>query len=521
MSSLSIPAPKPHFPAEIDKHLAEYTIKIASEEQKKAHFEACWEMPNWPGQLNRENRTNGRWMVKQFAKFFESHYKGDWSKDRGPLHWALVRRDDPEGEPYSFIVTLRRRCFIKQQQHDIKRGWYYAITEVITPLRHRRKGYATHLCRLLHYVLASPRPELDCPSLSGVTITTSSKQLGPFTQSDPSSIALPPFPAKWGAPPAAIPNELAGHIPQANGSLLWSDIDIAFYGRCTVGLDQPGWCSAPEENYKLVWALRPVNLESDNQTASDFDRNINATWEPIHSDTLPGVRRLLSRAVQSKLRKCQPGSGGVYTADPASPGALNYIDDKGRSVPPPDWLDESKVIPYGFRLRRSVKHDVAQALSDDCHSQSVKEAERNHKGEDEVGEVDVDGDYDGNDDAIVMVALRNYQVGPRLLITYIHNLHPEDLSSLLVTLDRLVTEHNAPCSEAECWSLNPDVRDDAQLIQRWKELEERDAKVEIRQGLRSHVLGYCWYGDEGVASWNEEGKETRIKMADTQLWNWV
>ena len=50
----------------------------------------------------------------------------------------------------------------------------YGIGAVFCPPQHRKNGYARHMMRLLHYVLASPR-------------------------------SLPSLPSEWGAPPVPSP----------------------------------------------------------------------------------------------------------------------------------------------------------------------------------------------------------------------------------------------------------------------------------------------------------------------------
>jgi hypothetical protein len=71
----------------------------------------------------------------------------------------------------------------------------YSVALVFTPERNRRNGYAQHMMRLLHYVLADPKN-------------------------------LPPFPAEWGEPPQ-IPKGCGNAI----ASILHSNVGT-FYGAC-------------------------------------------------------------------------------------------------------------------------------------------------------------------------------------------------------------------------------------------------------------------------------------------------
>src|SRR5436190_19545354 len=81
----------------------------------------------------------------------------------------------------------------------------YGIASVYTPLRHREKGYAKHLMRLLHFVMADPS-------------------------------LLPQFPVDaWGAPPIIPPNVNFPYMT-AVASGLYSDVGSNFYPFCGPGV---------------------------------------------------------------------------------------------------------------------------------------------------------------------------------------------------------------------------------------------------------------------------------------------
>jgi hypothetical protein len=82
----------------------------------------------------------------------------------------------------------------------------YGIATVYTPPFNRGKGYAAHMMRLLHWVLAS-------------------------ADSLPAT-----FPEEWGPPPPRV--ERAGN---GQCSVLWSDIGPDFYRRCGPTPNDEGW----------------------------------------------------------------------------------------------------------------------------------------------------------------------------------------------------------------------------------------------------------------------------------------
>lgn len=141
----------------------------------------------------------------------------------------------------------------------------YGVASVFTPPQNRKKGYAQHMMRLLHWVLA------------------------------PHS-ALPPFPEAWGAPPK-VPAELG--VQNAQFSVLYSDVGREFYRACgptaepgngwlTRGAIESSWYAArapadpsgstaphiwlSEDDAKHVWSL-DVPLMNDDLTKAAVSTN--------------------------------------------------------------------------------------------------------------------------------------------------------------------------------------------------------------------------------------------------------
>ncbi|KAL1407980.1 hypothetical protein Q8F55_004777 [Vanrija albida] len=147
-----------------------------------------------------------------------------WVADReagwGFDAFALVHRDD-ESEFLSYVETYRRPAIFLPPgavapAHTIS----YGVAGVHCPLAHRRRGYTTHMMRLLHYVLAAAEH-------------------------------LPPFPSEWGAPPAVE------GFRDARFSVLYSGIGKDFYDRCRQGEGPgslPGWV-AERERYMRFFTV--------------------------------------------------------------------------------------------------------------------------------------------------------------------------------------------------------------------------------------------------------------------------
>ncbi|WVQ82684.1 hypothetical protein IAT38_004816 [Cryptococcus sp. DSM 104549] len=307
--------------------LKDFTIRLASEDQGVKHGDACFEVENW-----RNGKTYEEWTAYGDQEVAEAEY----AKDFGALTWVLVRKDDPEGEVYSALGTNRTKCFVKGKgETEVKEGWWYNITAVVTPNRYRGYSYATHLIRLLHYVLTSPSlPSAFPPPL------------------------IPPFPSAWGTPPPPIPQELRQYLPRANGAMLWSDVPIEYYGNCSVGeKGGRGFASSEEINKRMVWNLRPVDSLAD---ASD------EVWVPIWQDDLPAVLDAMSAAYRRQLEQTDTSARAAFIQDPATPGAVTLTAARSGFGRQPEW--RTKPIPWGLRLRgKDGEEDVVVTFSMYCH----------------------------------------------------------------------------------------------------------------------------------------------------------
>ncbi|WVW82480.1 hypothetical protein I302_104491 [Kwoniella bestiolae CBS 10118] len=408
----------------------EFTIRIASAKQAEEHAKACFEIPYWRVGMSFE----------QFLEFGYKESQASWAKDNGMLTWVLVRKDDYDGQVYSLLETHRKKGFVKPKNGgQVENGYWYNITAVVTPIRHRGNGYATHLLRLLHYVLLSPSSPGNPPS------------------------HIPPFPRhEWGTPPPAVPSDLIEAIPSPCASVLWSDVPTQFYEGCTIGLTGKGYEYRKEWNSRLVFDLDLSGPDMD-ENSSNGDG-----WEMIYQKDLEEITSILTSSTKTHLSKLDTSSKPLWTHDPSTAGSLTFIGTRGSFIiPSPRWKDPSRELPLGVRLRPR------------------------------------DGEKGG--DIIILIALENFLVEQRLLLTYIHNLLPARVPSLLKMLESVVKETGAPWTQGEIWGFNPADEWVAALAKE----NGRGVKIDTRDGIRSHVLGVCNY------------LEGEGEMVDHQMWSWV
>ena len=282
--------------------------------------------------------------------------------------------------------------------------------------------------------------------LLGKGFATHHLRLLHYLLADPSMI--PPFPEQWGAPPPPLPPSLRAGLPRAIGSILWSDVGSTFYSRCTIGPSRSGWVVRDHESTELVWKILFAAEKPDQ------------SWELLYESDFPSIAKTLSASARAKLGSVDTGRTR-FTNDPASPGTLGFVPIRGSFVEPPRSTQE----PYGVRLKSP-----------------------------------------GREDAIVLFTAFNTHVGPRMLITCIHNLLPSDLPTLLQALDAVAAK--AGRDEGWVWNLDPE----GELARAWRELPGRDVRAGRRAEKFGHLLGVAFYGPEE----EQEGAE----LADGQMWSW-
>lgn len=152
------------------------------------------------------------------------------------ITWVLVPRDDPTSLDFMCSCeTFRRRGLVQyrcsnERKSEIQEVVCYGIASVFTPLDKRGRGYASHMMRLLHWVLSGRGADYN----------------------------LPEFPVEWGQPPLEV--EQAG---KGLFSVLYSDIGGKFYQKVGPGLvESGGW--EERDPISTAWEVpqEPLNLQS-------------------------------------------------------------------------------------------------------------------------------------------------------------------------------------------------------------------------------------------------------------------
>jgi GNAT superfamily N-acetyltransferase/putative transposon-encoded protein len=184
----------------------------------------------------------------------------------GAASWVLVPRSDPTTLDFLAACDTYGRvgvvCTPEGKREEVTS---YAIASVFTPDKFRKKGYATHLLRLMHYVVADRS-------------------------------RLPPFPASWGAPP----EEAFG---DGVFSVLYSDVGDAFYANCTQGENKAGWVAPHDRAPHRVW-----KLELD-----EADRQVPEHWTWLADEDLPRLEEEVSAYMASAVKALGDGrSTKVY-----------------------------------------------------------------------------------------------------------------------------------------------------------------------------------------------------------------
>ncbi|KAL1716505.1 hypothetical protein EV715DRAFT_293129 [Schizophyllum commune] len=171
----------------------------------------------------------------------EAISKQECAIDGRAILWVLTPRNDP-GTLHFLCSCQTYRRNARYYDGQLKTVTAYGVSAVFTPAEKRGRGYAKHMMRLLHWVLAD-------------------------------EAFLPVFPEEWGAPPPRV-----AHAGGAYFSSLLSHVGD-FYKSCGATLSTEGW--AVKGAVSTIWDVGV--LADDESHSSDAwqwldERSVRETW---------------------------------------------------------------------------------------------------------------------------------------------------------------------------------------------------------------------------------------------------
>ncbi|KAJ7171780.1 hypothetical protein C8R43DRAFT_25153 [Mycena crocata] len=175
----------------------------------------------------------------------QDHFDG--SRDGKLITWVLAPRVDPQTLDFKCACETFKRTGLVVDKMIVETVPSYAVASVFTPLENRGRGFARHMMRLLHWVIAD-------------------KALLPASE----------FPSVWGAPPQRVDGTRDGHF-----SALWSDVG-QFYNACGPGSGtRDGW--VVRGTATTVWDVDATSVFPSDNTTLDWtwldDSGVSRLWE--------------------------------------------------------------------------------------------------------------------------------------------------------------------------------------------------------------------------------------------------
>lgn len=168
---------------------------------------------------------------------------------------VLAPRSDPTTMDFvCSCLSFKRRGLVKWHDAEVatreaEEVPCFSVLAVCTPPRHRKKGYASHMMKLLHWALAAD------------------------------SLNPEDFPKAWGEPPARVPG-----TGDAKFSVLYSDVGPEFYSLCgPTEENKEGW--VVKRATSTVWKITDEAPNTDGFQVQDLrwrnygdDEDIRALW---------------------------------------------------------------------------------------------------------------------------------------------------------------------------------------------------------------------------------------------------
>ncbi len=138
----------------------------------------------------------------------------------------------------------------------------YGIASVYTPESNRGRGYAQHMMRLLHWVLA------------------------------PVSLMPPEFPTKWGTPPERVNNFGKGAF-----SVLYSDVGRRFYSHCGPTGGSDGWTVT--DSASTIWKVSDLESKLSEQ-------HVRSSWTWLDEVAVNDLWEADARLIKDEISKNDP-----------------------------------------------------------------------------------------------------------------------------------------------------------------------------------------------------------------------
>ncbi|KAL1701711.1 hypothetical protein EV121DRAFT_282462 [Schizophyllum commune] len=239
-------------------HLKDFTLFVATREQIIEHRTRTF--PVWGG-----GHTVDEYLARDAACEQQEN-----SIEGRLITWVLAPRDDPKTLDFPCAVESYRRDG-RFYDGELQRVTAYNVACVYTKEDKRRKGYANHMMRLLHWVLA-----------------------------DEHFLDLKAFPSEWGAPPTRLPEAGGAYF-----SALWSGIGPDFYKTCGEAPGRDGWLI--KDSRSTIWKLEEAK-ESAKEPTSGWQwldqKEVKAAWDadvPLMERDIEKLGKQLGKPVVSFL----------------------------------------------------------------------------------------------------------------------------------------------------------------------------------------------------------------------------